>query len=112
MALGGSRAAISGAPIPAGMGLSSAIEIIFQSPGSLTGPGPTPKNRALFGPYWAFSEPETHEAHLSAEQTRAQAPSWLSFAHGDRRRPQGAEPSPQQRPQEAFGLNAPVLLVV
>src|SRR6185295_11553878 len=88
------------------------LKYYFNRFGSLTGPGPPPKNRALFGPYRAFSEPETHEAHLSAEQTRAQAPPWLPFAHGHRWRPQGAEPPPQQRPQEAFGLNAPVPLVV
>jgi ribonuclease P protein component len=46
-----------------------------------------------------------NEAHLSAEQTRAQAPSWLPFPHGDQGRPQGSGPPSRPWPQEAFGLS-------
>ena len=44
------------------------------------------------------------EAHLPAEQSRAQAPARLPRPDGDRRRPQGAGRAPQPRPQEAVGL--------
>jgi ribonuclease P protein component len=44
------------------------------------------------------------EAHLSAEQSRPQAPSRLPVAHGDGRRTQGAERPPRTRPQEAQRL--------
>jgi ribonuclease P protein component len=45
------------------------------------------------------------EAHLPAEQSRAQAPARLSRPDGDRRRAQGPDRAPQPRPQEAVGLN-------
>jgi ribonuclease P protein component len=41
------------------------------------------------------------EAHLPAEQSRAQAQARLSRPDGDRRRPQGSERPPRPRPQEA-----------
>jgi ribonuclease P protein component len=41
------------------------------------------------------------EAHFPAEQPRPQAPARLPRAHGDPRRPQGAERAPRPRPQEA-----------
>ena len=44
------------------------------------------------------------EAHLPAEQSRAQAPARLSRQDGDRRRPQGPERAPRPRPQEAVGV--------
>jgi ribonuclease P protein component len=44
------------------------------------------------------------EAHLPAEQSRAQAPSRLPRPHGDRRRTQGAGGPPQPRPQAPVGL--------
>jgi ribonuclease P protein component len=44
------------------------------------------------------------EAHLSAQQPGPQAASRLPVAHGDGRRPQGAEFSPRARPQEAQRL--------
>ena len=44
------------------------------------------------------------EAHLPAEQSRAQAPSRLPRAHGDRRRTQGAGGPPEPRPQAPVGL--------
>ena len=44
------------------------------------------------------------EAHLPAEQSRAQAPTRLPGPHGDRRRPQGAGGPPQPRPQAPVGL--------
>jgi len=44
------------------------------------------------------------EAHLPAEQSRAQAPARLPRPDGDRRRTQGPGRAPQPRPQEAVGL--------
>ena len=44
------------------------------------------------------------EAHLPAEQSRAQAPSRLPRPHGDRRRTQGAGGPPEPRPQAPVGL--------
>jgi ribonuclease P protein component len=44
------------------------------------------------------------EAHLPAEQSRAQAPARLPAPDGDRRRPQGHCRPPQPRPQEIVGL--------
>jgi ribonuclease P protein component len=46
------------------------------------------------------------ETHLSTEQARAQAPTRLSHAHGDKGRPQGHRRAPRARPQAAFGLKA------
>ena len=44
------------------------------------------------------------EAHLPAEQSRAQAPARLPPQDGDRRRPQGHCRPPQPRPQETVGI--------
>src|SRR5689334_16924208 len=44
------------------------------------------------------------EAHLPAEQSRAQAPARLPRPDGDRRRAQGYRGAPQPRPQEAVGV--------
>src|SRR6185369_18099984 len=44
------------------------------------------------------------EAHLPAEQSRAQAPARLPRPDGDRRRPQGPGRAPQPRPQEVVRL--------
>jgi ribonuclease P protein component len=44
------------------------------------------------------------EAHLPAEQSRAQAPARLPRPDGDRRRAQGYRSAPRPRPQEAVGL--------
>jgi ribonuclease P protein component len=44
------------------------------------------------------------EAHLSAEQPRAQAPSRLPRAFGDAGRPEGSGGPPCARPQQAVGL--------
>ena len=44
------------------------------------------------------------EAHLPAEQSRAQAPSRLPRPHVDRRRPQGPGGTPEPRPQAPVGL--------
>jgi ribonuclease P protein component len=46
------------------------------------------------------------EAHLPAEQSRAQAPARLPPPDGDRRRPQGHRRAPQPRPQEAVRIAA------
>src|SRR3546814_9457750 len=46
----------------------------------------------------------TDEAHLPAQPTRSEASSRLSFALGDRGRPQGAGRTPCERPQEAVCL--------
>jgi ribonuclease P protein component len=48
------------------------------------------------------------EAHLPAEQTRAQAPARLPGPDGDRRRPQGPGRAPRPRPQDPVGLSAGV----
>ncbi len=45
------------------------------------------------------------EAHLPAEQSRAQAPARLPGTDGDRRRAQGHRRAPQPRPQEAVGVS-------
>jgi ribonuclease P protein component len=45
------------------------------------------------------------EAHLPAEQSRAQAATRLSGPHGNRGRPQGPGGTPRPRPQAAVGLN-------
>ena len=47
------------------------------------------------------------EAHLPAEQARAQAPARLPRAHGDGRRPQGPGSTPQPRSQAPVGLTPP-----
>jgi ribonuclease P protein component len=47
------------------------------------------------------------EAHLSAEQSRAQAPARLPRPHGDGRRPQGDRRAPRPRPQAPVGLTTP-----
>src|SRR3954454_3776742 len=44
------------------------------------------------------------EAHLPAEQSGPQAAARVPGAHGNRRRPQGAERPPRPRPQEAQRL--------
>ncbi len=44
------------------------------------------------------------EAHLPAEQSRAQAPARLPGQDGDRRRPQDRGRAPQSRPQAPLGL--------
>jgi ribonuclease P protein component len=44
------------------------------------------------------------EAHLPAEQSRAQAPARLPRPDGDRRWPQGPDRAPRPQPQEAVGL--------
>ncbi len=44
------------------------------------------------------------EAHLPAEQSRAQASARLPRPDGDRRRPQGPGRAPQPRPQAPVGL--------
>jgi ribonuclease P protein component len=49
------------------------------------------------------------EAHLPAEQSRAQAAARLPGPQGDRRRPQGTRRAPRPRPQEALGLGIPGL---
>ncbi len=45
------------------------------------------------------------EAHLPAEQSRAQAPARLPRPDGDRRRPQGPGRPPQPRPQEVVRVS-------
>ena len=44
------------------------------------------------------------EAHFPAKQSRPRTAPRVPFAHGDGRRPQGAECSPRTRPQEAQRL--------
>jgi ribonuclease P protein component len=45
------------------------------------------------------------EAHIPAQQSRAQAAPWFPRPHGDRGWPQGAPRPPRARPQQALGLN-------
>ena len=47
----------------------------------------------------------TDEAHLPAEQPRAQAPAWFPLAERDAGRPQGAGGTPRTRPQDPVGLS-------
>ena len=49
------------------------------------------------------------EAHLPAEQSRAQAPARLPRPDGDRRRPQGPGRAPEPRPQASVGLTPPTI---
>jgi ribonuclease P protein component len=49
------------------------------------------------------------EAHLPAEQSRAQASARLPRPDGDRRRPQGPGRAPQPRPQAPVGLTPGVI---
>ena len=59
---------------------------------------------AIFFGIPAGSRVNDREAHLSAEQPRAQAPSWISRPHGNRRRMQGAQCAPRPRLLEALRL--------
>ena len=52
------------------------------------------------------------EAHLPAEQSRAQAQARLPGPDGNRRRPQGDCRPPQPRPQAPVGLSPPVPSIV
>jgi ribonuclease P protein component len=52
------------------------------------------------------SKGSSDEAHLPAEQPRAQAPARLPGPHGDRRRPQDTGRPPRARPQDPVGLTA------
>jgi ribonuclease P protein component len=45
------------------------------------------------------------ETHFSAEQSGAQAPPWISFAHGDQSWPHHYQPAPRPGPQTPVGLN-------
>lgn len=54
----------------------------------------------------ASAKENDHEADLSAEQACPEAPSWLSRAHGDGRRPQGDRGPPRPRPQAPVGLSS------
>jgi ribonuclease P protein component len=66
-----------------------------------------PGNEAAFGRPFSFDfelRGMSDEAHLPAEQSRAQAPARLPRPDGDRRRAQGPGRAPQPRPQEIVGL--------
>ena len=56
------------------------------------------------GPFNSSFQGSSDEAHLPAEQSRAQAPARLPRPDGDRRRAQGSGRAPQPRPQEAVSL--------
>ena len=45
-----------------------------------------------------------HQEDVSAEPARAQTPPRIPSPHGDKERPEGAQPPPGQGPQEAVGL--------
>src|SRR5262249_22608014 len=53
-----------------------------------------------------FDRSQPREADLSAEPTRAQAPSRLPHAHGHQERPQGRSAPPRPRSQAPDGLKA------
>jgi ribonuclease P protein component len=59
---------------------------------------------ALFISYRLKTKDYSHEAHFSAEQSRACPSPRFSPAHVDRRWPQYPERTPRAWPQEAFGL--------
>lgn len=54
------------------------------------------------GPFHSDFQGTSDEAHLPAEQSRAQAPARLPGADGDGRGPQGPGGAPRPRPQEAL----------
>jgi len=70
-------------------------------------PRPQP-GRPIGGPFLsAILRGMSDEAHLPAEQSRAQAPARLPRPDGDARRPQDPGRAPQPRPQAPVGLTAP-----
>lgn len=58
------------------------------------------------GPFNSDIRGKSDEAHLPAEQSRAQAPARLPGPDGDGRRPQGAGRAPRAGPQDPVGLGA------
>jgi ribonuclease P protein component len=56
------------------------------------------------GPFNSSSRGSIDEAHLPAEQSRAQAPARLPGPDGDRRRPQGSGRAPGAGPQDPVGV--------
>jgi ribonuclease P protein component len=56
------------------------------------------------GPFNSDFQGSSDEAHLPAEQSRAQAPARLPGPDGDRRRPQGSGRAPGTGPQDLVGL--------
>ncbi len=56
------------------------------------------------GPFNSSSRGSIDEAHLPAEQSRAQAPARLPGPDGDRRRPQGSGRAPGAGPQDLVGV--------
>jgi ribonuclease P protein component len=58
------------------------------------------------GPFNSDFRGKSDEAHLPAEQSRAQAPARLPGADGDRRRPQGSGRSPGAGPQDSLRLSS------
>src|SRR5687768_12351626 len=60
------------------------------------------------GPFNSSFRGMRDEAHLPAEQSRAQAASRLPRPQGDARRPQGPGRPPRPRPQDPVGLSAGV----
>jgi ribonuclease P protein component len=59
---------------------------------------------AMGGPFNSDIRGKSDEAHLPAEQSRAQAASRLPGPHGDGRGPQGPGGAPRPRPQVPLGL--------
>ena len=56
------------------------------------------------GPFNSIFQGSSDEAHLPAEQSRAQAPARLPGPDGDGRRPQGAGRAPRAGPQDLVGV--------
>ena len=49
------------------------------------------------------------QTHFSAEQSRAEAPTWLSQPHGDQDRPKSAVSPPRPGPQASVGLTPAIV---
>jgi ribonuclease P protein component len=58
------------------------------------------------GPFNSDIRGKSDEAHLPAEQSRAQAPARLPGPHGDRRRPQDPGGAPGSGPQDSLRLSS------
>jgi ribonuclease P protein component len=61
---------------------------------------------ATGGPFNSSFQGSSDEAHLPAEQSRAQAPARLPGPDGDRRRPQGSGRAPGAGPQDPLRLSS------
>jgi len=63
-----------------------------------------PPRRPPFGGIFSFDPLFSHEAHLSAERSPAEAQARLPRADGDPRRPRDPQAPPREGPRAPFGL--------